>query len=192
MSGNTGSVDQTSDGTDPFSAEPPTPDPHSLSGQPGPGQPGAGQPGAPGQQAYIGTDGDLATSYAAMTAGFPSATVPTPERAPGVPRRVALRGLLQAPAEQGRPRMRQLAVACAWALVLALGGVVAGIWALITLLGTAAAGWFEPVIIVVGIAGLAFTALAFPLLERRHVPWVMLGLGTVTLIGGLVLTASAA
>ncbi len=183
MTGSTGSVDQTPDGTDQqLSAASPTPDPHSAPGQPA--YPPAGATG-PGEL-------PPATPYGALTAGFPSATVPQPERAPGVPRRAALRGLLQAPAEQGRPRMRQLAIACAWALVLALGGVVAGVWALVTLLAGAAAGWFEPVIIAVGIVGLAFTALAFPLLERRHVPWLMLGLGTLTLIGGLVLTASAA
>jgi hypothetical protein len=106
----------------------------------------------------------------------------------GVPRRSSFDGAGSAPEaasageNDGRPRMRLLAGACAWALVLALGGLLSGILALITIIGGSGPGWYEPAIVIVGIIGMGLTVAAFPLLEKRIVPWALLGAATVTLI----------
>ncbi|WP_203657815.1 hypothetical protein [Actinocatenispora rupis] len=115
---------------------------------------------------------------------------------PGVPRRDAVLGAQQQPVplpapSPGSPRMRQLAIAAIWALVLCVGGIGCGLWALIAIIAGATPGWFEPAIVVTGIVGLAFSAAAFPLVDRRGLPWLLLGLGTATLITGFILTAGA-
>lgn len=182
-------------------------------GQPtGPGQPagfgasGAAQPG-PGAGTTQSGPPPVPRSPAEVTAAAVAAPGPYPvtgpvEQAtqtfptmPGVPRRDAVLGA-QAPAPGPAPlgdgpRMRQLAIAAIWALVLCVGGIGCGIWALVGIVSGATNGWFEPTIIVTGIVGLAFSAAAFPLVDRRGLPWLLLGLGTVTLITGFVLTANA-
>jgi len=126
-------------------------------------------------------------------------TIPVPvDHAPGVPRRDAVLGAMGQQPEQpkpalrtGTPRMRALAGAAVWALLLCLGGLVCGVLGLIQIVSGSASGWYEPVIIVVGVLGLALAAAAFPLVERRGLPWLLLAASTVTLIGGYVLTAAA-
>jgi hypothetical protein len=110
----------------------------------------------------------------------------------GIPRRINLDGSAGpagAADNDGRPRMRLLAGACAWALALALGGLVSGIVALITIIGGSAGSWYEPTIVIVGIVGMGLTVAAFPLLEKRIVPWALLGAASVTLIVSFILSA---
>ncbi len=123
------------------------------------------------------------------------------DHAPGVPRRDAVLGLMGQPAQPqsqpllakrtGSPRMRALGLAAVWAVLLCLGGLVCGTWGLIAILSGVTPSWYEPTIVVVGVFGLALAAAAFPLAERRLVPWALLGGSTVTLVVGYVLTASA-
>ncbi|MGY0230953.1 hypothetical protein [Longispora urticae] len=88
------------------------------------------------------------------------------------------------------PPQRILAAVSVWAFVLALGGIVVGISALVRIIA-GAPGWFEPVIILVGIVGMAFTVAGFATVRRPMIPWAVLGAGTLTLIAGAVMTASA-
>jgi hypothetical protein len=119
------------------------------------------------------------------------------DHAPGATRRDAVLGMMSQPEQPllakrtGSPRMRALGIAAVWALLLCLGGLVCGTWGLIAILGGMAADWYETTIVVVGVFGLALAAAAFPLAERRLVPWALLGGSTVTLIAGFVLTSSA-
>ncbi|BCJ37602.1 hypothetical protein Athai_51050 [Actinocatenispora thailandica] len=128
-------------------------------------------------------------------------TIPvTSDHAPGVSRRDAVLGLMGQPGQPepklakrtGTPRMRALGLAAIWALLLCLGGLACGTWGLIAILaGLTTTSWYEPAIVVVGVFGLALAAAAFPLAERKLVPWLLLGGSTVTLVAGFVLTASA-
>ncbi|GIG57026.1 hypothetical protein Lfu02_13980 [Longispora fulva] len=88
------------------------------------------------------------------------------------------------------PPQRILAAVSVWAFVLALGGIVVGLAALVRIIA-GAPGWFEPVIILVGILGMGFTVAGFVTVNRALIPWAVLGAGTLTLIVGAILTASA-
>lgn len=187
----------------------PVGNPGSYPADPGPSAPGPVSGAAPGPMGAgpgsVGTQAgpppmgaaDVTTTMPGpypVTGPVDDATQTFPTM-PGVPRRDAVLGM-QSPAP-GRglmaegPRMRQLAIAAIWALALCVGGIGCGVWALVSIVAGATSGWFEPTIIVTGIVGLAFTAAAFPLVDRRGLPWLLLGLGTATLITGFVLTANA-
>ncbi|WP_412541818.1 hypothetical protein R8Z50_04495 [Longispora sp. K20-0274] len=88
------------------------------------------------------------------------------------------------------PPQRILAGVSVWAFVLALGGVVVGVAALVRIIA-GAPGWFEPVIILTGIVGMGFTVAGFATVRRALIPWAVLGAGTLTLIIGAIMTASA-
>jgi hypothetical protein len=193
---NAGNANQAGSGPEPNRGGTASPNP---AGAPDSGNPPLAAPaGQPGDGGTVGVSSAAAPTP--PTAVGPVAPAPTDAgvlpgaehagHVPGTPRRDALRGVFQGPADRPRPRMRLLAAACGWAVTLCVGGVGAGVWALVTLLSGAAAGWFQPTIIAVGVIGLALTASAFPLLERRILPWLLLGLATLTLIGGYILTAS--
>ncbi|MGA8116397.1 MAG: hypothetical protein WCA46_22300 [Actinocatenispora sp.] len=106
---------------------------------------------------------------------------PPTDRLPGVSRRAALYKLLQPVAEKPQSRMRKLVLASIWGLVLCLGGMVVGIWALVRIIAGMTTPWYEPVIIVVGLVGLALTVGAYPMLERRGLSWLLLAAGTCVL-----------
>ncbi|WP_018348135.1 hypothetical protein [Longispora albida] len=114
-------------------------------------------------------------------------------------RSVPLRARLVAAVGPGRdadagprtpPRQRTLAAVAVWAFVLGLGGFVVGASALVRMIaGTPS--WFQPTIVVIGVLGIALTVGGFATVQRRFVPWAMLGLATACLVAGAISTASA-
>lgn len=111
---------------------------------------------------------------------------------PGFPPPVADPGaplIRPGPAGGGKDvRLRRVAAVALWACVLAIGGLVVGIVALVKILSHAP-GWFEPVVTAVGVIGIGLTAAAFPAVNRRSLPWLLLSAATVTLVAVGVLAA---
>jgi hypothetical protein len=95
--------------------------------------------------------------------------------------------------EQGRPqpRLRQLMGVCGWAAVLGALGLVIGIRGFFADLTGAAPGWFEPTMIVVGVAGIGLTVGAFAAVHRRRLPYILLGAATVVLAYSMLVTITA-
>jgi hypothetical protein len=89
------------------------------------------------------------------------------------------------------PRLRQLVGVCVWAAVIGGVALVTGIRALIGSLGAGPPSWYEPSVISVGLGGLALTVAAFATVNRRWIPFALLGAATVTLVVALNLTAHA-
>jgi hypothetical protein len=80
---------------------------------------------------------------------------------------------------------------CAWAAALGLIGLpIAGRSSVAIILGSAP-GWFEPVVVVVGLTGIAMTSAAFAAIHRERVPWRLLTAATVTLLVNLALVLIA-
>ena len=88
-------------------------------------------------------------------------------------------------------RLRRRMGVCAWALCLAVCGLIVGLIDLILILGGKTPGWFEPAIIVTGLLGLALAIAAFPMTRAKQTPWILLASSTVVFIIGVVLTAQA-
>jgi hypothetical protein len=80
---------------------------------------------------------------------------------------------------------------CGWAAVLGGIGLVLGIRGLIGVLSNEAPGWYEPSIVAAGLAGIGLTVAAFLTVHRRRVPWLLLGMSSVSLIAGMILTSAA-
>jgi hypothetical protein len=80
-----------------------------------------------------------------------------------------------------RVRLRRLALVSLWATVLGLGGLGAGFRVLIGLF-TSAPTWYLPTISAIGLFGVACTVGAMASVHRRRLPWILLGVATVTLI----------
>jgi hypothetical protein len=95
--------------------------------------------------------------------------------------------------EQGNepPRLRQLMGVCGWAAVLGALGLVIGIRGFIADLAGAAPGWFEPTMIVVGVAGIGLTVGAFAAVHRRRLPYILLGAATLVLAYSMLITVTA-
>ncbi|GLZ76141.1 hypothetical protein Afil01_09480 [Actinorhabdospora filicis] len=98
-----------------------------------------------------------------------------------------------APGTQPVPdvRLRRLMGVCAWALCLAVCGLILGLIDLILILGGKTPGWFEPAIVVTGLVGLGLAIAAFPMTRARQTPWLLLASSTVVFVTGIVLTAQA-
>ncbi|MGH8880116.1 MAG: hypothetical protein ACRD0P_22655 [Stackebrandtia sp.] len=86
-------------------------------------------------------------------------------------------------------RQRRLIGASIWALALGSCGFVIGAIALIQIMSDAP-GWFEPTFGAVGVIGLGLIIAAFITVQRRVVPWVLLGASTALFIVGVVLLGS--
>jgi len=80
---------------------------------------------------------------------------------------------------------------CAWAAVLGGIGLVVGIRGLVGVLAANPPGWYEPAISAVGLTGIAFTVAAFLTVQRRGLPFALLGAATGVLAIALTLTAKA-
>lgn len=86
------------------------------------------------------------------------------------------------------PHPIRLFAICAWAAGLGLFGLpVAGRSSVAIVTGTAP-GWFEPVVVSVGVLGILVTAATFAAIHRRWLPWLLLLGGTVLLLSNLSLT----
>lgn len=89
------------------------------------------------------------------------------------------------------PRLRQLMGICGWAAVLGGVGLVIGIRGLIGVLAGDPPGWFEPAIIIAGMAGIGLTVGGFLTVHKNRAPWALLGGASLALIVAMILTANA-
>jgi hypothetical protein len=88
----------------------------------------------------------------------------------------------------------RLAGVSLWALLLVLGGAVAGLRAMLADFGgtgTGLAGSLMTLTLVGGMVGLGLTIGAFLTIAARRLPWVLLGTATAVLLTLLVLSAIA-
>jgi hypothetical protein len=86
------------------------------------------------------------------------------------------------------PHPIRLLAICGWAAGLGLLGLpVAGRSSVAIITGTAP-GWFEPVVVSVGVVGILVTAATFAAIHRRWLPWLLLLAGTGLLASNLALT----
>jgi hypothetical protein len=140
-------------------------------------------------------------TYATPTSGAATGTasqspVPSPTRT-GTGPKSWTRGLTTPPARRDvdddapEPRLRQLMGVCAWAAVLGGIGLVVGVRGLIGVLTANPPGWYEPAVSVVGLTGIALTVAAFLTVQRRSLPFALLGAATAVLAVALILTANA-
>jgi hypothetical protein len=89
---------------------------------------------------------------------------------------------------------RRLAAVSLWALLLVLGGAVAGLRALLARLdgtGTGLAGSLLGLTTMGGLVGLGLTIGAFLTIGSRRTPWILMGAATAVLFALMVLTAVA-
>lgn len=89
------------------------------------------------------------------------------------------------------PPNTKLVAMCSWAGGLGLIGLLVAIRAVLALWRGNPPTWYEPSFIAVGLTGIGLTVGAFMSIQRRHLPWVMLTLATIPLIGSIVLTVRA-
>jgi hypothetical protein len=89
------------------------------------------------------------------------------------------------------PRLRQLMGVCGWAAVLGGVGLVIGIRDLFAVVTGASPGWFEPVMSLIGLAGIALTVGGFLTVHRQRAPWIFLGAGSAMLVAGMIVTSTA-
>jgi hypothetical protein len=89
------------------------------------------------------------------------------------------------------PDNGQLVGICAWATALGLAGLLIAIRGLVGIIGGYTASWYEPALVSVGMVGIVLTVLAFMAIQRRYLPWIMLGAATVALGVNIGLTFAA-
>ena len=76
--------------------------------------------------------------------------------------------------------------------MLGLADLVLVICGLVTILGGTAPGWYEPVLIVLGLGGIALAATAFVTIQFRIVPWIFMALSSGVVLVSLIMTGSVA
>jgi hypothetical protein len=89
------------------------------------------------------------------------------------------------------PPTTKLVAMCAWATGLGLVGLLVATRALLAMWRGNPPTWYEPSFIAVGLLGIGLTVGAFMSIQRRRLPWIMLALATLPLIGSIVLTLRA-
>jgi len=92
--------------------------------------------------------------------------------------------------DQG-PRLRHIAAACGWAALLGVIGLAIAIRGFVGVQVGDGASWYEPAILTTGTLGIGATVAAFLTVSRRRVPWILLGLASVALVVGMILTIAA-
>jgi hypothetical protein len=80
---------------------------------------------------------------------------------------------------------------CGWAAVLGTLGLVVGVRGFIADLMEATPGWYEPVMIGVGLVGILLTVGAFATVHRRRLPYLLLSAATVVLAYAILLTVTS-
>ena len=90
-----------------------------------------------------------------------------------------------------QPRLRQMLGVCGWAAVLGAIGLVVGIRGFYADLMDATPNWYEPMMIGVGLTGIALTVGAFISVQRRRTPYILLSAATLVLAYAIFLTAQA-
>jgi len=93
--------------------------------------------------------------------------------------------------DRSQPRLRQMLGVCGWAAVLGLIGLVVGIRGFYADLMDATPSWYEPMMIGVGLTGIALTVGAFVSVQRRRTPYILLSAATVVLAYAIFLTVQA-
>jgi hypothetical protein len=92
--------------------------------------------------------------------------------------------------DQG-PRLRYLAAACGWAALLGVIGLAIAVRGFVGVQVGDSASWYEPAILITGGLGIGATVAAFLTVNRRRVPWILLGVASVALVVGMILTITA-
>jgi hypothetical protein len=87
-----------------------------------------------------------------------------------------------------RPGAAKLAVACAWAGLLGVVGVAVATRGWFALMISKPPAWYEPGLILTGLAGIALTVPTFITIRRRYLPWCFLTLATIALAGAITIT----
>jgi hypothetical protein len=84
-------------------------------------------------------------------------------------------------AHDPRPNERRIALLCGWAALLGLGGAVLTLRMVLELFlpGTS---WYGVLLMLLGLIGLPATVGAFASIHRRRLPWLLLGVGTLSLL----------
>ncbi len=95
------------------------------------------------------------------------------------------------PDQEPEPKLRQLLGVCGWAAVLGGIGLIVGVRGLLGLMAGDPPGWYEPSIVIVGLAGIGLSVAAFLTVHRERVPWMLLGGSSLALLTGMILTAVA-
>jgi hypothetical protein len=133
------------------------------------------------------------TEAAPAAAGRPASVRVTAEAAgaPAFARVAALAAAEPAEPEQ-TPAPRRVAGVCAWAAVLGLANLVLVICGLVTILGGSAPDWYQPVLIGLGLGGVALAVTAFLTIQLRVVPWIFMALSSVVVLASLIVTGTAA
>ncbi len=93
-------------------------------------------------------------------------------------------------AKQSPVRMRHLMGLCAWAAAVTLLGLAVGIWVMIQLMSHGIPGWYEPVIVLTGLAGVGLEIAAFVNMDKGNLPWALMGGSTLMLFLSIGITAS--
>ncbi|MEV0727614.1 hypothetical protein [Polymorphospora sp. NPDC050346] len=89
------------------------------------------------------------------------------------------------------PDGRRMVGLCTWATALGLVGMAVALRGLYAILSGTDPFWYEPALIIGGLAGITLTVGGFLSIQRRRLPWLMLGGATVPLLLNLVLTIVA-
>jgi hypothetical protein len=148
-------------------------------------------PGAPGSDDADGVPGRRVTPHRSRSLRWlPRESAGQHSREPGTGLQVG--SFFRVPLTgDPAPDNGQLIGICAWATLLGLGGLLIAIRGLVGIVGGLAPDWYQPALIIVGMVGIVLTVLAFMAIQRRYLPWIMLGLATIPLAVNIALTLSA-
>jgi hypothetical protein len=132
---------------------------------------------APGPTAMIGTGdgGPIGTGDGGLVR-WPTALAAV-GRHRGQPRRPFPRGA----------SWRTLGI-CGWGTGLGAVGLGSALRGLPAILADTAPAWYQPTLSTLGLSGIGLATAAFLSIQRRRLPWLMLGLATVPLGVNLGLT----
>jgi hypothetical protein len=98
---------------------------------------------------------------------------------------------IRVPAHDNSPRLRHIAAACGWAALLGVVGLAIAVRGFIGVQVGDAASWYEPAILITGGVGIGATVAAFLTVSRRRAPWILLGIASVALVSGMIMTIAA-
>ena len=104
----------------------------------------------------------------------------------GEPAGLARVTLAMRPETTQPPAPGRLVALCAWAALIGIFGLVLAIRSGVAVVA-GAPGWFAPIAALVGLVGFAATLGAFITARWQRIPWVLLGVASVTIIVALVL-----
>jgi hypothetical protein len=77
-----------------------------------------------------------------------------------------------------------------YAAMLGLGGVGVGLCAFWSVLGGSAPGWYVPLLALIGLVGVALAVGAFLSIHRRFLPWGLLLVAALPLVGDVLIAGS--